>query len=306
MPSGKRAKQQRREAATGGKTPPPVRSKGGAGAGARQASPRALAIGGGILVIVIVVIVLAVVLGKSSGNGGGSASNDGPTLSLAPGTPAVGNSKNTVLQAATEVAALYKGIPEDHFILGNPNAPVTLTEFIDLQCPDCQIFETQDMPTLVKKYVRTGKLRIKMMPWNILDRTPDVHDSLRGQKATIAAAAQNKAFPFAELLYFNQGTEDTNWMNDGVISQIAAGVDGLKPAQLISDANSSATASLIKQIDSEANSLAQKNQNNGVGGAGFVGTPGLFLSKGNGALQFYESAVPNLGQLEHAIDALLK
>ena len=300
MPSGKRAKQQRREAA-GAKTPPPVRSKGGLPRGPRQASPRALAIGGGVVVIVIVAIVLAVVLGKSNGSSTGNGSGDALTLQLASGTPAVGSSTSpTALQGAQDVATLFKGIPQDHFVLGSPTAPVTLTEFIDLQCPDCQIFETQDLPTLIHKYVRTGKLKIKMEPWMILDRPgTGVTDSHRGQKATIAAAAQNKAFQFAEVLYFNQGTEETNWMNDGVISQIAASVDGLKPAQLVSDANSAATATLVRQIDGLAGSLATKFPN-------FTGTPGLFLSKGNSAPQLYGAGVPTMSDLEHAIDALLK
>ena len=69
-----------------------------------------------------------------------------------------------------------------------------------------------------------------------------MHDSDRGQKATIAAAAQNKAFNFAQVLYDNQGTEDTGWMNDAMISNIAASVDGLKPYQLATDANSAAHA----------------------------------------------------------------
>jgi len=303
MPSGKRAKQQRREAAATGKTPPPVRSKGGAG-GQRQASPRALAIGGGVVVIVIVAVVLAVVLGKSNGSGPTNGSGDSPTLHLAAGTPAVGSSKNSVLQGATNIETMFKGIPENHFVLGSPTAPVTLTEFIDLQCPDCKQFETTELPTLVQKYVRTNKLQIKMEPWDILDRTPDVHDSLRGQKATIAAAAQNRAFQFAELLYFNQGTEETGWMTDGVISQLAAGVDGLKPAQLVSDANSSATATLVHQIDALATSLTAKFPPTQT--SGFNGTPGIFLSKGNSAPVLFDNTagVPDLGNLEHAIDAL--
>lgn len=250
--------------------------------------------------IVVVAIVLAVVLGKSNNGGTGPSTGDSATIHLAPNTPAVGNSATSVLQGATQVATMFKGIPQDHFVLGSPTAPVELTEFIDLQCPDCQKFESQDLPTLVQKYVRTGKLRIKMEPWSILDRTPDVHDSARGQKATIAAAAQNKAFQFAEVLYYNQGLEDTNWMNDGVISQIAASVDGLKPAQLVSDANSAATKTLVQEIDNQANTLVTKFP-------GFVGTPGLFLSKGNGSPTLYSSGVPaSLTDLEHTIDALAK
>ena len=30
----------------------------------------------------------------------------------------------------------------------------------------------------------------------------------------IAAGAQNKAFNFAQILYDNQGTENTGWLND--------------------------------------------------------------------------------------------
>ena len=302
MPSGKRARQQRQAAA---QAPPPIRSKGGAAAGARQASPKVLAAAGGVIVLIAVAIVLAVVLGKSSG-GGTNGLGDTLTLHLEKGTPAVGNSRTSAMQNATDVATMFKGVPQNHFVLGSPSAPVTMTEFIDLQCPDCQQFELSELPALVQNYVRTRKLQIKMEPWSILDRTPDVHDSARGQKATIAAAAQNKAFQFAEVLYYNQGTEETGWMIDGVISRIAASVDGLKTAQLISDANSPATAAIVRQVDAAANVLTRKYPPTET--SGFNGTPGIFLSKGNGPLILFHNVagVPDLTSLEHEIDALAK
>jgi protein-disulfide isomerase len=278
-----------------------VRSKGVGGVrGPRQASPRALAIGGGVVVVAVIAIVLAVVLGRSSG-GATNGAGDSPNIKVVKGTPSVGSSTGpTALQGATDVAKMFRGIPQSHFVLGKPTAPVELTEFIDLQCPVCQAFEATQLPTLLQKYVRTGKLRIKMEPWSILDRPgTGVVDSDRGQKTTIAAAAQNKAFEFAEVLYLNQGTEDSNWLNDSMVSQIAASVDGLKPAQLVSDANSSATKTLGDAVDNLANQLVKKFP-------GFVGTPGLFLSKGNGAPQFYGTGQPNLADLGAAIEALAK
>jgi protein-disulfide isomerase len=307
MPSGKKARQQRQQAAV--RTPPPVRSKGGGGLrGPRQASPRVLAIAGGLVLIIVVVIVLAVVLGRGGSGGTTNGQGDSETLNLASGTPSVGSSTSSVaLQGAPDAAKLFGGIPQSQFVLGKPTAPVVLTEFIDLQCPVCKDFETTVFPTIVQKYVRTGKLRVKMEPWSILDRAgTGVVDSDRGQKATIAAAGQNKAFQFAEMLYYNQGVEDTNWMNDAMISQTAASIDGLKPAQLVSDANSAATKSLAQGVDSLANTLAAKNTTGGFGGQGFIGTPGLFLSKGNGKLVFYGTGLPNLANLEAAINALLK
>jgi protein-disulfide isomerase len=295
MPSGKRAKEQRRQAAV---APPPVRSKGGPGLGARQASPRALAIAGAVILVVIVAVVLAVVLGRSSGAAMGDGTLDGQTILLASGTPAVGDPSgpNAVAEAA-DVATMFKGIPQDHFVLGKADAPVTLVEYIDFQCPVCQQFEVTELPTLLTKYVRPGKLKILMEPWNILDRVHGTVDSLRGQKGVIAAAAQNKAFEFSEVLYDNQGVEGTNWMDDRTISNFAASVDGLKTSQFVTDANSADTMNKIQLVDSYAN--AQPD---------FIGTPTLLLGKGTAKPKYYTSggAAMGLSALEPAIDALLK
>ena len=296
MPSGKRARQQRQQAA---QAPPPVRSKGAAGA--RQASPKVLAIAGGVIVLVVIAIVLAVVLSGNSGSTGGgrfigNGSGDSETINIAQGTPTVGNSKTSTLQGATEVQSLLKGIPQHEFVLGKPSAPVTLIEYIDLQCPDCDAFETTEFAPLVNKYVRSGELKIEMQPWSILDFNPGETDSDRGQKATIAAAAQNKAFNFAEVLYDNQGVEGTGWLNDAMISNIAASVDGMKPYQLANDANSAATKSVVKSITQFAN--AHPSQ--------MTCTPTLYLAKGKSAPAYFGTGVPSLGNLEAAINALLK
>src|SRR5207245_867061 len=118
----------------------------------------------------------------------------------------------SALHGARAVAKRFKGIPQGGLVLGRRKAPVTLIEYIDLQCPVCELFETTEMGRLVKKYVRPGKLKIKMQPWNILDAYYKVHDSLRGQEATIGAARQNKAFNFAEVLNDNQGVEGSGWL----------------------------------------------------------------------------------------------
>lgn len=301
MPSGKRARQQRQQAVA---APPPVRSTGGAGLGARQASPRTLAIAGGIILLVIVAVVLAIVLsqGKGSNNGGG----DGTSLTLATGTPTIGSSSTATnpnaAYKASYVATLLKGIPQSQFVLGRPDAPVTLVEWIDLQCPVCDQFEIQEFPKLVTKYVRPGKLKIELKPWNILDANDGTVDSLRGQKATIAAADQNKAFDFAEVLYWNQKQEGTNWMTDATISNFAASIDGLDTHKFLTDANSSATSHLISSVDSAGQTLS-----NQVSASGRQpGTPTLLLAKGTGKPKLFGVGYPDLSSLEAAINALLK
>src|SRR5262249_17073723 len=44
-------------------------------------------------------------------------------------------------------------------ILGRVDAPVTLVEFSDYQCPFCQRFFATTLPALKKDYVDTGKVR---------------------------------------------------------------------------------------------------------------------------------------------------
>src|SRR5262245_33493943 len=219
MPSGKKSKQARRAAAA---APPPVQSKGSPRR--RQASPKVLGIAGGVVALVIVAIVLAVVFTRSSSNS--SSLGD---------LPAVG-SCTTGLPGCSDVVAQFKGIPQKGTTLGWPFAPVTMVEYIDLQCPFCQEFETQVMPNILQKYVSAKKLKVEV---RVLDFIGP--DSSRGRNAMIAASKQNRAFQFAQLLYFNQKTENSGWLNDQMVGQAAASIPGLKVAQLLSERNSGST-----------------------------------------------------------------
>jgi protein-disulfide isomerase len=244
MPSGKTSKQRRRAAQV--KPPPPVRAKGAP----RQASPRVLAIGGAIAALIVVGIVIAIVLSGGKGSSG-----------LPKNAVSVGSLQNA-LPGASEVAAELKGIPQQGTTLGSPSAPATMVEFIDLQCPNCGAFETQVFPDLVQKYVRTGKLKIKVEPWAFIGP-----DSVRGQLAMLAAAHQNKAFNFAQLLYGNQGVENTGWLNDQMVYKAAASVPGLKVKLLFSQRSSAAVKSAATAVAANANA-------NGVNA-----TPAVFVGK---------------------------
>jgi len=229
--------------------PPPVQSKGRARG--RQASPRVLMIGGGIVAVIAVVVVLAVVLGSGGGSG------------IPKGIPAVGSPANAVaLPNSGAVENLFKGIPQKGNVLGKPSAPVTMVEYIDLQCPVCQLFETNVFPDLLKKYVRTGKVKVEVRPWAFIGP-----DSFRGQAATIAAERQNKAFDFSQLLYYNQGTENTGWLTDTIIATDAASIRGMQVQKLLADRKSSSVKTEAAKVD--AQSKADK----------VSGTPALYVGR---------------------------
>jgi protein-disulfide isomerase len=258
-----------------------VRSKGAGGTRARQASPRALAIAGGVVLIVVIAIVLGVVLtgGKKAG-----------TTNF----PAVGSHTwSGALPGSGEVYNLFKGIPESGLILGNPKAPATLTEFIDLQCPVCKDFETTQFPTIVQKYVATGKLNVRMEPWAILDRPGGPGDSARGQAATLAASLQNKAFPFAEMLYINQGTEDTGWLTEDMVGFAASSVDGMDPKRVQDDQTASRVKTSISEVDSQAS--AQH----------YSATPTLLLNHKGRKAHVVSEGLPDAGTLQSQIAAAI-
>jgi protein-disulfide isomerase len=47
----------------------------------------------------------------------------------------------------------------DEMALGNPRAPVTVTEYASLGCPHCAAWEQQVFPSFKKTYIDTGKVR---------------------------------------------------------------------------------------------------------------------------------------------------
>jgi len=186
----------------------------------RQANPRVLAIAGAVVVLAGVGIGLAIAL-----SGGGS--------SVSSTLPTIGNAA-TGLPGSIDIAAQLKGIPQNGLTLGSPNAPVTLVEYIDLQCPICREFEATVMPDLLAKYVRPGKVKVEARVLKFIGS-----DSERGRNAMLAAAEQDKAFNFSQVLYANQGTENTGWLTDDMIGQIAASVPGMKVHDLFAARNSS-------------------------------------------------------------------
>ena len=81
-----------------------------------------------------------------------------------------GNSSKSVAGSAKNVgqAAFGNAQPsgpvnvsaDDDAYLGNKNAPITLIEFSDFQCPFCRKFYKETFPQIKKEYIDTGKARL--------------------------------------------------------------------------------------------------------------------------------------------------
>jgi protein-disulfide isomerase len=229
-----------------------------------------------------VTAVVAIFLGVALSRGG--------TTAAPIDVPRTGShSRADALPGAAEVYSLFRGIPQSGLVLGEPKAPATLTEFIDLQCPNCQVFEDTQLPTLVRRYVRPGKLSIRLEPWSILSPP----DSPRGQAATIAASLQDRAFQFAALLYLNQRPEGSGWLTDGMIGSAAASIDSLKPRQVLGDLDSPPVSALVSRVDRVASAYD------------LDATPTILLNRRGQTPRVVSVGVPELATRESQINATI-
>ena len=88
----------------------------------------------------------------------------------------------------------------------------------DLPEGACPLF----LPVLVRDYVRTGKLRIVFRGLAFLG--PDSSKALR---AAHAAGEQNRLWDVVHGLYARQGAENSGWVSDALLAEVAGEIDGL-------------------------------------------------------------------------------
>lgn len=224
--SGKQARRRRQQVAA----PPPVARKGAR----RRASPKVL-----LVAALVGLVLVGAVVGISLAAGGNSSS-------AAATIPTVGSLTNALPNAAA-VQREFAGIPQNGLVLGSAKAPLTMVEYIDLQCPGCRAFETSVAPSIVSEFVRAGKLKIEARPLAFIGP-----DSIPARKAMIAASQQNRAFNFAQITYANQGTENTGWLNQTFIEHAAASVPGMKVRRVVDDQDSSFVTDATNRIDAQA------------------------------------------------------
>jgi protein-disulfide isomerase len=203
-----------------------------------------------VVVLATVVVVGAIVV---SGNG---ADDETP---VAP--PATAGSA-----PAEEVAALYEGIPQKGMRLGKADAPATLVEIADLQCPFCAQYSVTALPTIVQDYVRTGKVAYELRLRSFLGR-----DSVRAAGAAAEAANENLMFQFADLFYRNQGPENSDYADADFMREIAGQVDGLDVERVVAAADDPLSYPAVERNEMFAREI------------GSTGTPDFYLRR-NGKL----------------------
>lgn len=209
--------------------------------------------------VIVVAAVVVVVLALASGG------DDGPQ----------GLGGGEQLSGQAEVNRLFAGVPQQGMAIGDPKAPVTVVEFVDLQCPFCAAFARDELPELVRRYVRTGKVRMELRVLTFLGP-----DSLKAGQVAAAAAGQDRAWQFADLFFRNQGPENSGYVTDSFLRSVAEGVDGLDADAALAEADGPAATAELRRAAAAAQRL------------GVESTPSFVARRGNG--RFEQLAVSEL------------
>ena len=197
---------------------------------------------------------------------------------------AIAPTQQPVGQAADITKVKITGEP----YIGNANAPATMAYWYDYQCPFCERNEEESMPSVIKDYVDTGKLKIVFKDYQFLG---DDSQTLGKVSRAVWDTVPSKFYQWHKAVYDNQGTENTGWATKVKILAITTSVIGAADAQKVMALAEKNAAAYQKEMD------ADKAEGSDFG---VSGTPGFIVGK-----QRVDGAVPYT-QIKDAIDAALK
>jgi len=181
-------------------------------------------------------------------------------------------------------SSLLAGIPENHGVLGDPKAPVTVTEYLDLQCPICARAAQSTLPALIQNEVRAGKVKLDARTLSFIGA-----DSVRAARVAAGAEQQGKLWAFLEAFYARQETENSGYVTDDFLRGVAkaAGVDASKA---LGQADSSFASGRLERANADATRMNVQ------------GTPTLTVKRGNGPEQTLKASPLDAAAVQAELD----
>ncbi len=237
-------------------------------------------------VVVAVVVIIAVILVATSG-GGAHKLKATQTGSAVP--------------HAAAVQARFAGIPQKGNELGSLHSARDASGVRRFAVPLLpRVRRLSVLPTLVSKYVRAGKVRMEFHNFDIIGP-----DSIKASKMAVAAGLQNHLWTFADLFYNNQQEENSGYVTDQFLTQIASGVKGLNVNKALTERFSPTVEGQVSKDNELARTYGQQFANLPV--PGFNGTPSFLLYKSGTTPQLYSpTSLTEPAVFETAINKLLK
>jgi protein-disulfide isomerase len=102
-------------------------------------------------------------------------------------------------------------------LFGSSTAPVTIIEFGDYQCPQCDKWFKTVRPDIEEQYINSGKANLYFVDLAFFGP-----DSTKAAEATYCAADQGKYWEFHNILYSNQKGINDGWASSDNLKSFAS------------------------------------------------------------------------------------
>jgi protein-disulfide isomerase len=167
--------------------------------------------------------------------------------------------KPTVLSVVR--ATSPAGIPAAGYVLGKADAPVTIDLYEDFQCPACERWGQNVLPSLARNELAAGTVRIAFHSFAFIGP-----ESEAAGRAAWAAGQQGRFWDMWATLYANQGLRENNgaFARDRLVAM--ADLIGLDHDRFLADVDSAEAAAAVSE--SSASAVA----------AGITKTPSLVIN----------------------------
>lgn len=187
------------------------------------------------------------------------------------------------------VESLFADLPQDGIALGDPDAPVTMVEFADLQCPICAQYSNEALPDVIDRYVRPGDIRLELRFVAVIDS-----DSITAARVAYAASLQDQMWQFADAFYRDQGQEGSGYVNDDFMRGVAKQAPDLDIERALADANGPEVDRLLMETDG----LARRFQ--------VTATPTFVAGKTGGQLKQLDISALDIDAFSSQLEPLIK
>ena len=97
---------------------------------------------------------------------------------------------------------------DDDAILGDKDAPVTIIEFSDYQCPYCRKFWTETYPSLKKEYIDTGKVKLVFRDFPLSSIHPMAQSASEAAECVKEAGGDEDYYKYHDKMFSEQNILD--------------------------------------------------------------------------------------------------
>ncbi|MBI5803525.1 DsbA family protein [Candidatus Pacearchaeota archaeon] len=193
------------------------------------------------------------------------------------GNVSVGNAVNDpTTTPGTTAPSVVKASADNDAVLGDKNAPITIIEFSDYQCPFCRQFWATTFVSIKSEYIDTGKVKFVYRDFPLSSIHPMAEPSAEAAECVKDKGGDAAYYKYHDKIFSEQNILDSGSANGQVTKTVTYSTNDLKKW----------AKDLGYNIDScldsgKFNSEVQKDLADGISD-GVQGTPGFMVISKNG------------------------